>query len=120
MESLRIGVVPKPLKFMRGTKLRCEKMTQLLSPLHSWEIHAEQGRYHASRLSFSGRAAAREGFASRFAPKYRGNPKHSKAESRRWQNCIDERGLGTRQLAGFLIGRETYAQAMMLRRRGLL
>jgi hypothetical protein len=72
-ESLRIGMVPKHLKFMRGTKLRRERMTQLLSSLHSWEIHAEQGQYHAWHLSISGGVRAREGFESRFAPKYRGN-----------------------------------------------
>jgi hypothetical protein len=55
-------------------------MIQLWSALHSWEFHTEQGQYHVS--SFSGGAATKEGFASRFLPLYLGNPKYGKAESR--------------------------------------
>lgn len=35
----------------------------------------------------------RERFVSRLVPGYWGNPKHNKAESRRWQSFIDKRGL---------------------------
>jgi hypothetical protein len=47
-------------------------------------------------ISFGAGFAEKEGFASRFAPEYRGSPKQGKAESRQRQSCIDERGLGTR------------------------
>jgi hypothetical protein len=45
-------------------------------------------------IHFSGGVAVMEGFASRFAPEYGGNSKYCKAESPRWESCIDERGLG--------------------------
>jgi hypothetical protein len=61
-------------------------------------MQTEQGQYHDWRDSSSGGVATREGFASRFALGYRGNPKHGKAESRRWQSCIDQRGLGIQRL----------------------
>lgn len=47
-------------------------------------------------ISFGAGFAEKEGFASRFAPEYRGSPKQGKAESRQRQSCIDVRGLGTR------------------------
>ena len=59
-------------------------------------MHAEQGRYHDWRDLFSGGVTAGEGFTSGVAPDHRGNSKHGKAESRRWQICIDERSLGVK------------------------
>lgn len=87
-----------------------------MSSMHSWEIHAEQGRYHAWRLSTSGGVAAREDLRQGFAPKYRGNPKHSKAESRWRLSCIDER-LRHTTTGRIPDPRETYAEEMMSRRR---
>jgi hypothetical protein len=68
-----------------------------LSSMHSWEIHAEQGRYHAWRLSTSGGVAAREDLRQGFAPKYR--------------------GLRHTTTGRIPDPRETYAEEMMSRRR---